>query len=821
MRLRWFTGSPSLSLTVAGTIAAGTAALTAVFGMANASLLRHPPFHDAGRLAMLYTTHTSAGGGTYRMRWSFARAQVLQEQSRTFAHLATYTGSDLILTGTSETERIRGEIVSARYFPTLAVSTIVGRTFLEEEDLAPGAHAVVVLGHDLWQRRYGGDPSVAGRTIGINGRSHTVVGVMPGGFRGLTDRAQLWIPTAMAPVLTYPDYRVTDQDFISMVGRLREGVSLERANAELATLVPGIYAAIPTTDTDSTDRPSGVAVSLNEARITPEVRRAVLLLGAAIAVLYALACANVTSLLLGRALARARETAVRAAMGSTASRLFALHFAEGAALVAAGGVAGVGLALWIGPLVGVPTDVWGPRNFYGSLGAFAAPAFSWLTVAFGVALVAVTSVIVPAIPALAALRDDVLSGLRDGPRGTSSAGTSLRRASARGVIIAFETALAVVLLVVGGLMIDSFRRMRSTPLGVDAAHVLTFTLAPPEVRVPPAAAPAYIDRMLAAITAVPGVVSATVDGGAPVAGTARSTLHIAGRTEPAGGAPGVLRHYVAPDHFATLGIPLVRGRPFTAQDVAGRPRVAIVSEGAARRFWPGADPIGQRVWFGDGGAYGHPDSSAEIVGIVGDVMYEPLDVGPNRSSFYTPYAQFTYGWRQYFVRAAGDPTALVAGIRRAVHAVEPDVPLAEVQALETLIGASWKRQRFDAIFFGAFAAVALALAASGIYAVVAYAVGQRTREMGIRLALGSRPHAVIGLVLREGMRFPMAGLVTGLALALAAAGAVRASLYGVAPTDARVLTLTIGLLLVVAAVACLVPAWRATRVDPCVALRSE
>ncbi|MEP7347433.1 MAG: FtsX-like permease family protein, partial [Gemmatimonadaceae bacterium] len=329
-------------------------------------------------------------------------------------------------------------------------------------------------------------------------------------------------------------------------------------------------------------------------------------------------------------------------------------------------------------------------------------------------------------------------------------------------------------------------------------------------------------RMLETITAVPGVVSATVDGGAPVGGTARSTLFIAGRPPLSpNDAPPVLRHYVAPDHFKTLGIPLLRGRGFTSQDIAGRPRVTIISENAARTFWPNEDPIGQHVWFGGGSSFDRPDSSAEIIGIVRDVMYEPLDVGPNRSSFYTPYAQFSYSWRIYFVRTTGDPSAAVGAIRQAVSAVEPDLALTEVQTLSDRIGASWSRQRFDAFFYGGVALLALLLAVTGIYAVVAYAVGRRTREMGIRLALGSQPGDVVRLVVREGMVAPLVGLVLGTAGTFAAAGLLRASLYGVGPTDARVLASALIMLLLAALVACLVPARRATRVDPCEALRTE
>jgi putative ABC transport system permease protein len=817
--------SRGLSLAVVCTMAIGVGILTTTFGVVDAAVLRPPPFAGADRLAVLYTTHTSVERGQHNERWSYPRIQLLRRFARRFSHIANYTGpAALTLTGTGPNgaESVPGEIVSPSYFAALGVGTAIGRTFLASEDSVPGAHPLVVLGHDLWERRYDSDPHVIGRAIGINGRELTVIGVMPRGFRGLSDKGQLWVPTTMAPVLTYPEYLVTDQDFISVVGRLAPGATLAMANDELRALGPRIYEAIPDTEADSSDHAGATARSLNEARVHPVVKRAVIVLLCGVALLHLLACANVTSLLLGHAIARRQEAAVRLALGSGPRRLFAHYFSEGAILVVAGGAIGVVLASWVSDIVAAPTDVWGARSFYGSLAPFADPDFSWRTLAFGVALTVVSAILVSWGPAAAALGAQLQSGLRDGTRGSSEHAAPRGRPSARGIIVTLETALAVVLLVAGGLMVDSFNRMRRTDLGIDPGQVLTFTLQPSEARVPPSAAPAFITRMLEAITAVPGVVSATVDGGAPVGGTARSRLFIAGRPPATpNDAPPVLRHYVAPDHFRTLGIPLLRGRGFTSQDIAGRPRVTIISETAARTFWPNEDPIGQRVWFSGGSSFDRPDSSAEIIGIARDVVYEPLDVGPNRSSFYTPYAQFTYSWRIYFVRTTGDPSAAVGAIREAVNAVEPDLALTEVQTLTDRIGASWSRQRFDALFYGGMAILALVLAVSGIYAVVSYAVGRRTREMGIRIALGSQAGDVVRLVLREGMMAPLVGLALGAAGTFAVAGLLRASLYGIGPTDARVLASAIAMLFLAALVACLVPARRATTVDPCVALRTE
>ncbi|MEP7382205.1 MAG: ABC transporter permease [Gemmatimonadota bacterium] len=812
-RLRPFT------IISAATVAVSVAVLTTAFSLAWAALWRPPPFEDAARLVMLYTTHANGPTARREARWSYPRLTALASSATSFTSVSAYTGTEINLTGSGEAEASRGEFVSPSYFATLGVGPAMGRSFDPGEDVAAEPSPVVVISDELWQRRFGGRRDIVGQPVGINGVTHDIIGVMPRRFHGLTDRAQLWLPTAMASSLTYPEYLTTDQDFISVVARLAPESSADRASIELRTLVPRLYRQYPDADPVTDDAPSGFARSLNAARIYPSAPSALYLLMGAMALLHLLACANVTSLLLGDALTRRAEWAVRAALGGTPRMLFLRHVRETMRPIVLGGAFGTAIAASLTTVIASPTDFWGTRNFYGALAPFATPGFSWEIVGFGLLLTVLSAAAVAWFPARLALAVDVSASLRDAPRGATVRGTSLRRSSARALIVAAEVALAVMLCVAGGLMVESFNRMRQVALGVDVDRVLTFTIRPADARVSTAAAPAYIDRMLAAITALPGVSSATVDGGAPVSGTARSTLFIAGRDDAGSArAPNVLRHYVAPAHFKTLGIPVVRGRSFTTEDDLSHPGVAIISEGAARELWPGDDPIGQRVWFGSG-PYDAPAASVEIVGVVGDVMYEPLDAVPNLRSFYTPYAQFTYGWRLYFVRTSGDPGALIAPIRDAVHRIDPDTPVTEVATLRSLVGASWARQRFDAAFYGGFAVLALGLAVCGIYAVVAFAVAQRTHEMGIRLALGARPRAVVALVVRDGLTFPIVGLLAGALGAMALGGILRASLYGVEPTDVCVLGGTLVLMLVAAVAACLVPARRAIRVDPLEAMR--
>jgi predicted permease len=813
-----------LAISVALTLALGVGALTITFGVVHAALWRQPPFPDAGRLAMLFLQRNPRGEPPQRERWSFARYNLLTQSQDVFEQVASYSPGSLTLSGggTGDAELIPGERVSASYFPLLQVSAWRGRLFTESEDDPARPTPVIVLGHQLWTRRFASDSSIVGRDVRLNGVPHTVIGIMPSGFGGLSGRAELWVPRTMTPQLTYAEYMTTNQNFISAVGRLKPGVDYAAANARLAILGASVNRAIPSDPDFPDERVTATGVSLNEARSDRTVRRSLFIVLAAVAVLHLLACVNVINLLLGREAARRHESSVRIALGSSTTRLFRHLLGDGLLLGALGGLVGILLAYWGTAVISPPANVWAPRNFYGSLAPFDTPHFGIAELAFGIGLLIVTALLVAGPPAMRAFGIDVSSGIRTGSRGIADNAITLRRPSARGIIVSLEAALAMLLVVAAGLLVDSFQRMRQTSVGVDTANVLTFWVIPSEARVPPEAAPAFVSKLIASVSAVPGVQSVSVDGGAPMAGTASSTLYVAGRPVPGPGqAPPILRHYIGPDHFTTLGIQVIRGRAFSTSDVAGSPRVTIISETAARRFWPNQDPLGQRVWFGGGSTFNSPESSAEIVGIVSDVVYAPLDQRPNFSSFYTPYTQFTYAARMVFVKTAGDPMSMIPAVRTAITSLDPELAMQDVQPLERVVSGSWARHRFDALVFSGFGMAALLLAASGIFAVLSYAVSTRTREFGIRIALGANSGRVVRHVVREGMVFPLAGLVVGVVASLAVTRLLQSSLYGVSPREPRVLIITATLLAMVGIAACLVPAWRATRVDPSDALRSD
>lgn len=820
--LRSLARARALGVTVILTLALGTGSLAIAFAVINAALFREPPFADARQLALLHLERRPEGEAPRQERWSFARFERLRASQQSFEDVASYSPGALTLSGDAEAELVEGERVSASYFSLLRVGAARGRLFTEVEDDAARPAPVAVLGHRLWTRRWGADPGIIGQAIRLNGVPLVVVGILPDGFSGLSGRAEVWVPRTLTPQLTYLEYLTTNQNFISAVGRLRPGVTPSVARSELAVLGAAINRALPSDPDAPDERVTATVTSLNDARSDRTVRRSLFVLLGAVGLLHLLACANVTNLLLGRAATRRREAALRLALGSSSRRLFGQVFAESATLSLLGGAVGLALAAWGSVVIAPPTNVWAPRNFYGSLAPFDTPEFGGTELAFGLILMVVTTLLVAVPTAASALRIDVLNGIKAGARGISGGAISLRRPSARGLLVGLEAALAMLLVIVAGLLIDSFQRMRGVDIGVSPDRVLTFWVIPSEARTPPATAPAFISRVLDAVGAVPGVQSVTVDGGAPLAGSASALLYIAGRPMPRpADAPPVLRHYVAPAHFETLGIPLRRGRVFTAADDARAPRVTIISETAAARFWPGEDPLGKRVWFSSGSGFNSPDSSAEIVGIVADVVYAPLDRRPNGASFYTPYPQFTYASRMVLARTVADPMTVVPDVRRAIASVDPELAMRDVQPLTEVIDGSWSRHRFDAWLFGVFGAAALLLAASGIFAVLSYAVANRTREFGVRMALGANPARVLSRVLREGMGFPVVGLVLGALAALAITRLLQSSLYEVSPQEPRVFVTTALLLVIVAAGACLVPAWRATRTDPMEALRVD
>jgi len=805
---------PGYAATVIATLATGIAGATIVVSLVSGALFRPPPFEAADRLVMIYRTASNGPGEPRLVRWSFPRFEALREATRSFDQVAAFGPADLNLAGGDEPERVTAESVSADYFTMLRARPLAGRVFSADEDRGPGGAPTAVLGHRLWVARFGGDRAVIGRPISVNGEVLTVVGVMPAGFVGLGGRADLWIPQAMAPVLSYRDYLTTDQNFISVAGRLRAGVSLEAARSELAVVGERIAAAIPDSD-DEAEHWGATAVALAEARVDAGSRPALGLLIVAVGGFLLLACLNVAGLGLAEVVARQREVTVRLALGAGRFRVIRQLVTESALLGAVAAGLGVLLAAFAIEVVRLPSARPGPGNMWGAVGDFARASIDWRVLGIALAASIVAVLISGLIPAFRAGRTDLAAALRSGgPQ--AGAGRSRTHAA----LVVGEVAIALALAVGGGLLYQSLRRAQAAPLGIDPERILTFRISPSDVRYPSDRAPEIIDRVLEAVRAVPGVTLATVDGCAPLGACAISTLFVAGRPEPSPDqAPRISRHYVGPDHFATLGIPLLAGRAFRDDDRADRPGVAVINETAARRFFPGQDPLGQQIWFGGGRRWTSADSAITIVGVVGDVPYGSLE-RTQVASVYTPYRQFSYAFRTVLVKVAGDPARFERPIRASVASVD-QLPIFEVMPLTALLGTAWARTRFVAGLLALFAAVSLGLAAAGVYGIVAHSVNQRTRELGIRTALGASRGAVLRMVVREGIVLALWGIAIGVVVAQGLSLLMRSLLFGVTPSDPPVLVAASVGLVLTAAIASYWPARRAARVDPVDSLKAD
>jgi len=798
------------------TLALGIGATTTMFSVVYALLLRPAPFPDPERLVILFNTSVTPRDGLQRLRWSLSNTVELERVAASFESMGSFTGPLLTLSGQGDPEHADGETASRGYFRTLRVNPIAGRVFSADECSPAGAQPVALISSRLWQRRFAGDPAALGRTMIVNEVPLTIIGIMPDGFAGLSGKAELWIPPPMAARLYYSDYLTTPQNFISLVARLKDGVSLQQANAELSAIGPRFIGNGSTPGIVW----GATAVPLREARVDPTVRQSAFVLLAAATCVLLIACVNVAGLLLAGARVRRREIAVRLAIGSGRRRLVQQLLTEGLLMAVIAGVLGTLLArLGAGIFARTaPAVIASGRNNYGALGMQGAPALDPGVLLFALAVALGTTLLFALVPALAASRSDLVTALKEDDRGGGRGSRTLS------MLVVSEVALACLLLTASGLLIESFARLQSRRAGFVPDDVLTFWVRPPGSRYPPAVGPATVGRLLTRIQAVPGVESAAVNRCVPFSGCSRTIAFFPDRPTDPANAPGVGRHYISPDYFRTLGIPILAGRPITDADRAGSPPVAIVNESGARRFWPGENPIGKRVWFGTTtGPFSNPARAVEIVGVAGDIKYEGADQPdrPDRADFYTSYLQFAYPDTMVIVKARGSSTALLPALRSAVASVDPALPIHDVLTLDDRISDAVARPRFNAALLAAFAAAALLLAAIGVYGVLSHSVSSRTREIGVRLALGADASRVVSLVVGQGLRLAVAGAAIGLAASVAVARLMQGLILDAAAWDVRLLGIAAAIMLATAALAAFVPARRASEVDPMVVLRME
>jgi len=808
---------PGTTLLSVVTLGLGIAAATTTFSAVYAAIFRPIPFQDPDRLLYLQTTRQTASAGTVLLRWSLAKADALREQARSFAAISTYTrsyvGIAVARAEAGNAEQIDCEVVGAGYFDVLQVRPAIGRVFTPEEE-APG-HAVVVLGDAIWKRQFGGDPAALGRTLLVNGVPLTVVGVMPPGFDGVSGYAAFWWPRGMAPQLTYREYLTTPQHFLNLVARLRPGVTLAQANAELAALGPGLPMTVDPNAEPA--RWSATAIPLGKARVDASQRRVLMLLLAGGGCVLLVTCVNVAMLLLTRARSRRGEMAIRLALGAARRRLVQHLLVESALIATAGGVLGVLLAGWGITWLrhAAPAVMPSPQNNYGQISGFATPSLDGAILVF-VALIAIATTLAFGIaPALTASGAAPAEALAVSSRGVAGRG----RGGALTMLVTSQIAVAVLLLSGALLLAGTVSRLQADRSGFDNS-ALTFWVNAPASRYADEQGPQVVERLLDRIGRVPGVSEAAVNRCTPYgASCARTILFFPGRPAVAAAAPVIGRHYVSPRYFHALGIRLLRGRLVTDDDRQGRPPVTVINETAARRFWPGEDPIGKRVWFGSAPGFTDPAHPVEVIGVVSDVKYWPPNepIGPD---FYTSYLQFTYPSSLYVVKAA-DPATVIPAIRRAVAEIDPTLPIYDVQLVNERVAEAVARPRFTAIVTAIFAVSAAALAAMGVFGVMAYTVSLRREELAVRLALGATPRGLRHHVLGHAARLAAIGIVAGLLASVWLLRSIGSMLYGLSPRDPVALSVAAAAMGTVALLAALVPAWRASTTDPMAVLRRQ
>ena len=797
--LRQLRASPGFTLVAVLTLAVGLGAVTTIFGIANAVLLRPLPFSEPQRLVTAAST-TPVGED-----FAVSEADYLDwtQRTRLLDGMAAYTGRSPTLRRDGGPERLVGAGASYSLFTVMGVRPALGRTFTAGEDRPGGDTRVAVLSHSLWQRRFGGDAGVVGTTIVLNGTGHQVVGVMPPGF-DFPGRTELWTPLAARP-----GYRRDDRR-LQVVARLAPAVSREQAAAELEGIARQLAAEYP----DADARWGARLRPLSETYVSPQLQTRLVVLLATVGLLLVMACVNVASLLLARAGRREREMAVRAALGAGRGRIVRQLLTESLVLAGIGAASGVALAAAAIPLV---------RGLAGTaIPRLDEMVLDWRVLAFALAACLVTGVVFGLAPALHLGRSGdapgtAAPGLLHGGARTVDAGRL------RNALVVTSVALAMLLLVCAGLVGGSFVKLMRVDLGFSHDHVVTASLLLPLRRSNADSTPgSYTDdqaerfhaELARRLAAAPGVRAAGAVSIAPFSGGNTSmdfepVGQVTGRGEYRRGDWRV----VTPGYFAVLGIPLVRGRLFDERDRPPAPVTMVINETMARRGWPDGDPLGRQVNLGS-------DLVVTVVGIVGDTRHVDVDSVPP-AAMYFPHAQFPLGEMWVTVRAAGDPVMLAGMVRRVVAELDPNVAVARERPLTRFVNDSTAEPRLIVLVFAIFATAALVLATIGLYGVVSYTVAQRSREIGLRLALGEAPQRVVRAVLGQGVRLAAAGVVSGGIAAYATVGVLRAILFETEPTDAPTFLAIAGLLMLVAIGASVSPARRASRVDPITTLRME
>jgi putative ABC transport system permease protein len=789
--------TPGFTFVAILALSLGIGANTAIFSVVNAVLLKPLPFKEPDRLVWAQAANLKTGeqGGMI----SPPDFIDYRDQNRVFEHFAAIADASFTLTGeTSEPERVMGVRVSSDFFETLGVKPVQGRGFLAEEE-HDGSNKVVVLSYGLWQRRFGSDPNLVGKTIELSGQSVTVVGIMPAGFQFPTE-TEVWSPIGFGG----KDTSVRRMHYLAAIGRLKPGVTIEQAQADITAVARHLEQQYPETNKDY-----GMGLQLLPEQIVGDMRRSLLVLLAAVGFVLLIACVNVANLMLARGAARSKEIAIRIALGASRARVVRQLLTESVLLALLGGVFGLLLAVWgVDLLVSLSPD---------DLPRVKEVAIDPRVLSFTLLLSFLTGIVFGLAPALSASsRGGVNETLKEGGR---KGGAGVGHNRMRSLLVVAEVALSLVLLVGAGLLVKSFLRLSHVETGFNSTSVMTMRLALPQTKYAEDAQRAvFYQQLLERTKALPGVEAAGVISELPLSGQNNDTYFaLEGQPLATAGSGENLSNFrtASPDYFRAMGIPLIKGRFFNEGDREGAPRVIIISETFARTFFPNEDPIGHRLTMDLGEPW-----TGEIVGVVGNIRHFSLATEPFRE-MYTNIAQTPRGMVNLVVRTRSDPATLTASIKNVVQGLDKDLPIYNPKTMEQRVSESAAAPRFRTLLLALFAALALMLAAVGLYGVISYSVTQRTHEIGIRIALGAGRRDILKLIVGRGVVLTLIGVAIGLVGAFAMTRIMASLLFGVSATDPLTYTVVSLLLVAVALIACYVPARRATRVDPMVALRYE
>ncbi|HEY0101353.1 MAG TPA: ABC transporter permease [Pyrinomonadaceae bacterium] len=804
-RMLW--KSPGFTGVAVVVLALGIGANTTIFSLINGLLLRPiVGVESPERLAAVYTSDYSSGlygSSSYPDYLSF------REGANAFEGLAAYEQAVASLTGNDEPQRLRGEAVTSNYFKVLGVGASAGRTLLPEDESAASGNPVIVISHNLWQRRFNSDPNLVNSTIHLDGRAHTVVGVAAENFRGLHMGLppEFWQP--LIPRVNNTSARGSRG--LEIVGRLKEGATPEQANAELTAIFARLAQEYPETNRGTLERPNEPrpVTVVSESRFNPQQRKTIAgvtgMLMLMVGLVLLIACANVANLLLARASARRREIAIRLALGSGRFRLVRQLLTESMCLAMLGGFLGLLLTLWTSDIL--------PKFFPAGEASGLDLGVDWRVLGFTLGLSLLTGIVFGLVPALQASRPNLLSALKDDTSAPEVRGFG--RFGLRNVLVVLQVALSLVLLICAGLFMRSLRAASTADPGFNAENVLLTRMERRGAKMEQEEEQLFYRRVREQVGALPGVRSVALAYIVPVSGGGmRTGVSVEGYQPQPKEDTELNTNIISPDYFKTLGIPLLQGRDFSAEDRKGAPGVVIINEEFARRYFPGANPLGRRI------RKGSDESYLEVVGVVKNARYRGLVEEP-LPFFYTPQAQKGMSSMTLFVRTEGDPLTVLPAVRAELKNLDKNLTLYQINTFSAHLADALSNERMVAVLLSVFGVAALLLAAVGLYGVMSYVVVQRTHEIGVRMALGAQPGDILKMVLRQGMTLLLAGGLIGLTAAFALTRLMSSLLYGISATDPLTFVGITSLLSFVTLLACYIPARRATKVDPMIALRYE